>query len=99
MVMALDAGATLSRELGENSTASQCESVEDRLRKHVPPHRGSKQAASLLTLACMMDGEKANKKVIAVGGGENFSTFSGYSMLHANAVPDDIQAAVCNIRT
>src|SRR3546814_3515016 len=78
MVMALDAGATLSRVMGKNLTASQCESIEDRLRKHVPPHGGTKQAAAFVTLAGMMDGEKANKKLIAVGGAENFSTFYGY---------------------
>ncbi|HYH56076.1 MAG TPA: alpha-L-rhamnosidase C-terminal domain-containing protein, partial [Anseongella sp.] len=98
MVMTLDAGASLSRALGENATALQCEEAVSRLRKHVPDHGNSKQAAALLTLAGMMDAEKANKQVIAVGGAKNFSTFYGYYMLHAKAVAGDYQGALDNIR-
>ncbi|QEC52590.1 alpha-L-rhamnosidase-like protein [Anseongella ginsenosidimutans] len=98
MVMALDAGAELSQVLGENTTAGQCEDAVARLRKHVPDHGDSKQAAAMLTLAGMMDGKKANKQVIAVGGAENFSTFYGYYMLHAKAVAGDYQGALDNIR-
>lgn len=98
MVMALDAGAELSRVLGENSTARQCEEAETRLRKHVPDPGNSKQAAALLALAGMMDAEKANNQVIAVGGAKDFSTFYGYYMLHAKAMAGDYQGALDNIR-
>lgn len=98
MVMTLDAGAGLCRELGENATALQCEKVVSRLRKHVPDPGDSKQAAALLTLAGMTDAKKANRQVISVGGAENFSTFYGYYMLHAKAVAGDYQGALDNIR-
>jgi alpha-L-rhamnosidase len=98
MVMTLNDGAELCHILGEEVTATKCESVVKRLRKSVPDAGNNKQAAALLALAGLMPAEKANKDIIAVGGTDNFSTFYGYYMLQAKAKAGDYQGAIDNIR-
>lgn len=98
MVLTFNSGADLCKILNEPETVKICEDALAKLKKYVPEVNKSKQAASLLSLAGMMDPKKANNDVIAVGGAENFSTFYGYYMLKAKAKAGDYQGAINNIR-
>jgi hypothetical protein len=98
LVMTLNAGAELSKTLGDAATAKKCLDVVARLKKNVPDANGSKQAAALLALSGLVPAEKANKDVIAVGGVKNYSTFFGYYMLRAKAKAGDYQGAINDIR-
>ena len=98
MVLTFNAGADLCKILNEPATVKICEDAVTKLKKYVPEVNKSKQAASLLSLAGMLDAKKANNDVIAVGGAENFSTFYGYYMLKAKAKAGDYQGAIDNIR-
>lgn len=98
LVLSLSAGADLSRILGDEATARQCEEAVARLRKYVPDPGDSKQGAALLALSGLMPAAKANREVLAVNGARNFSTFYGYYMLQAQAQAGDYQGALNNIR-
>ncbi|SDC05720.1 alpha-L-rhamnosidase-related protein [Niabella drilacis] len=84
-IWSLECGAKLSAILGDAATAKQCRETAAEMRKIVPPHNNSKQAAALLSLVGMMDAGKAYSDVLSVGGAKNFSTFYGYYMLEAMA--------------
>ncbi len=98
MVMAMDAGAELCAELGDNDLSKQCTEKAALLRTYVPDHNNSKQGAALLALSGLMDAEKADKEVLSVGGSKNFSTFYGYYMLRAMAKAGNYQGALDRIR-
>lgn len=97
MVMTLNAGAELCYVLEETETAKRCEETIAKLKKSVPDAVNNKQAASLLSLAGLMDAKKANQ-IISVGQTKNFSTFYGYYMLQAKAKAGDYDGAIKNIR-
>ncbi len=97
MVLALQAGSDLSMKLGDMATAKKCTEAVNRLKKHIPPHHNSKQAAALLSLAKLLDAKQANE-VLSDGGARNFSTFFGYYMLQAKANASDYQGAINIIR-
>ncbi|WP_316768106.1 alpha-L-rhamnosidase C-terminal domain-containing protein [Pedobacter frigiditerrae] len=97
MVLALQAGSDLSTKLGDLLTAKKCADAVNRLKKYIPAHNNSKQAAALLSLAKLMDAKQANK-VLNDGGSKNFSTFFGYYMLQAKANASDYQGAINIIR-
>lgn len=98
LLMAFEKGAKLCKVLGEEAKAKTYLSLVDKMRKYVPDPNGSKQAASLLTLAGLMDAQKANADIIAVGGPKQFSTFYGYYMLEAQAKAGDYTDALDNMR-
>lgn len=98
MVLSFTAGTDMCKILNEPETAKICENAIAKLKKYVPNVNKSKQAASLLSLAGMMDPKKTNDEVVAVGGAENFSKFYGYYMLKAKAKAGDYQGALNNIR-
>ncbi|TCC89296.1 alpha-L-rhamnosidase [Pedobacter frigiditerrae] len=97
MVLALQAGGDLSTKLGDLSTAKKCTDALIRLKKYIPAHNNSKQAAALLSLAKLLDAKQANQ-VLSDGGAKNFSTFFGYYMLQAKANANDYQGAINIIR-
>ena len=99
MVMTLTDGAELSRILGDEETAQQCDAAVARLKQAVPDPGDNKQAASLMALAGLMPAQKANQEIISVGGTMNFSTFYGYYMLQAKAMAGDYEGAMENIKT
>lgn len=99
MVMTLSDGAELSRILGDEETARNCDAAVAGLRQAVPDAANNKQAASLMALAGLMPAKQANMEVISVGGTQNFSTFYGYYMLQAKALAGDYEGAIENIRT
>ncbi|WP_207427208.1 alpha-L-rhamnosidase C-terminal domain-containing protein [Pedobacter sp. SYSU D00535] len=98
MVLTFEKGARLARTLGEEKKAQAYTKLAERMRKYVPDANGSKQAASLMSMAGILEARKANNEVIAVGGVKNFSTFYGYYMLQAQAQAEAYQAALENIR-
>ena len=111
MMMAINAGAELCQELGEEQMATRC---QERYNKMVeaapaiaeqyfneaqhPTAPGSKQAAALMALAGIVDAEKVNSEVLTVEGGRGFSTFYGYYMLQAMAKAGDYEGAMQIIR-
>lgn len=99
MVWALTAGAEICQILEEPALKRDCEKAVERLKKYVPQHNNSKQAAALLALAGIIPAETANKEVLSVGGAANFSTFYGYYMLQAKAKAGDYNGALNAIRT
>ena len=98
MTMAMDCGEELFTILEDADMAAKCKDAAKRLRNYKPAHNHSKQGASLMALAGLMDAQKANKDVLSVGGSKNFSTFYGYYMLCAMAKAGDYTGALDRIR-
>ena len=111
MMMAIKAGSELCSHLGEEAMAARCQEryakmeevapkiVEQYFREaEHPTAPGSKQAASLMALAGILDAEKANADVLTVEGARGFSTFYGYYMLQAMAKAGDYEGAMQVIR-
>ena len=98
MTMAMDCGEELFTILEDAAMAKKCKEAAVLLRKYTPEHNDSKQGASLMALAGLMDAQKANKEVVSVGGSKNFSTFYGYYMLRAMAKAGDYTNALNRIR-
>ncbi len=96
--LALDNGAYLLRELGEDETAALCEASAERMRQHIPDTNGSKQAASLLALSGLCDPKEINEKVLVPGGGHGYSTFFGYYILAAKAMAGDFAGALSDMK-
>ncbi len=96
--LALDNGAYLLRELGEDEIAALCETAAERMKKHVPDTNGSKQAASLLALSGLADPKEINEKVMIPGGGQGYSTFFGYYILAAKAMAGDHAGALRDMK-
>ncbi|MHC8947374.1 alpha-L-rhamnosidase-related protein [Sphingobacterium hungaricum] len=84
-ILSLEKAALISEFLKDEETKKLCEETVLNLRKHLPEHNQSKQAAALLSLSDMMDPMQAYNEVLSVGGAKNFSTFYGYYMLQAMA--------------
>jgi len=85
LVWALKDGAKLCRILNDEAHAKQSEAIVSRLNKKVKEPNNLKQAAALMTIAGLMDADKAAKDFLLVGGPKGFSTFYGYYMLEALA--------------
>jgi alpha-L-rhamnosidase len=98
MIIALDAGGELAAELADPATKKICEDAAAKLRRHVPDHGGSKQAAGLMALAGLGDPGRLNKDVLAVDGAKRLSTFYGYYVLQARAKAGDYQGCLDAIR-
>ena len=111
MMMAINAGAELCQELGEEQMATRCQERYNKMAEAAPTIAeqyfneaqhptapGSKQAAALMALAGIVDAEKVNSEVLTVEGGRGFSTFYGYYMLQAMAKAGDYEGAMQIIR-
>lgn len=94
MVLAMNAGTELALVMGDKDLSERCKKASKKLSKYVPDHNQSKQGASLMAIAGLIDAKKANKEVISVGGAKNFSTFYGYYMLEAMAKAGNYQGAM-----
>jgi len=97
-VMSLSAGAELCERLGELATAERCKEAEAKLRRRLPEHGGSKQAAALLALAGIYDPAETNESVLSVDGSRGISTFLGYYVLKARGLAGDVVGALQCIR-
>ncbi len=98
LILTLREGAQLCGVLGEEEVAKQCLDTVERLKRHVPDHDGSKQAAALMALAGLGDAAALNREVLAVDGAKRMSTFYGYYVLQARALAGDYQGAIDCIR-
>lgn len=98
LILALEDAAFLLRVLGETEQAVACESGVRRLRTHVPPCGGSKQAAAMLSLSGLGSPEVLNREVIAPCGARGYSTFMGYYLLSAKAKAGDMEGALRDLR-
>ena len=98
MIIALENGSRLCALIGDESLAAEAKTAAGKMRSYVPDMADSKQAAALLSIADIVKPKKADKKVIAVGGVKNFSTFYGYYMLQARAKAGEYKGALDNIR-
>ena len=83
-VRALEAGAEMSRLLGDGSLTERCAQTAKAMREYVPDHVGNSQAAALLAIEDMMDAEDASDIILA-NGPEKFTSFMGYYLLEALA--------------
>lgn len=112
MVWAMQAGQEFASIFDDAALAADCADAEKRLSRaapkiykeflksgFAPDAPGSKQAASLMTLAGLTDAKKADRDILSVNGGHGFSTFYGYLMLEAMARAGDWQGALDIIRS
>ena len=83
-VRALEAGAEMSRLLGDGSLTERCAQTAKAMREYVPDHVGNSQAAALLAIEDMMDAGDASDIILA-NGPEKFTSFMGYYLLEALA--------------
>ena len=83
-VRALEAGAEMSRLLGDGSLTERCSQTAKAMREYVPDHVGNSQAAALLAIEDMMDAGEASDIILA-NGPEKFTSFMGYYLLEALA--------------
>jgi alpha-L-rhamnosidase len=98
MVLAFEAGGELASALGDTDTKRKCDEMVGLLRKHVPDHGHSKQAAALMALAGLGNASTLNREVMAVDGAKRMSTFYGYYVLQARAKAGDYQGCLDAIR-
>lgn len=96
--LALDNGAYLLRELGEDETAALCEASAERMKQHTPAPTTAKQANALMVLAGLADPIEVNEKVLTPGGGHGYSTFMGYYILSAKAKAGDFAGALRDMK-
>lgn len=99
LVMTLESGERLMKELGDAPTAALCAEAAARGRKVVPEVNASKSGAALLSLAGMTDAKKTADEVLKVGGAKNVSTFYGFYVLQALAKAGDSDTALDFIST
>lgn len=98
MRYAMNAGAFILAELGENKIAEKCKLASDRLLKHKPEPGKWKQASALLVMGGICDSKEIYRKTISVGGPEGLSTFLGYFTLTAAAKAEAYTGALDLIR-
>lgn len=98
IIWAMQDASALSELLGKKEDAALCQDVIRRMKKIILPHNNLKQAAALMAIADTMPAQKACEEVIAVGKGNEFSTFYGYYMLEALAKANEHATAMEIIR-
>lgn len=111
MLQAMKAGNELCKVLGEDALAAECEAVGNRMTKAAskvikpflksgvaPDAPGSKQAASLLALAGLMKPEEADRRYLAVNGGQDSLLFMVIICFERWLLPANYQGAIDVIR-
>lgn len=94
LVMSLESGSRLLSVLGDTETARVCQVAVSRLRQHLPPDNGSKQAAALLALAGLREAGEVSDQVLKKDGPQGLSTFYGYYVLQALAQAGEYETAI-----
>ncbi|MFC0216012.1 alpha-L-rhamnosidase C-terminal domain-containing protein [Paenibacillus chartarius] len=97
-IWCMEAGARLCTVMGDHDAEQLCRRTEGSLRKVIPDHNHSKQAASLLALVGQLDPKQANEEVIAPDSPKGYSTFYGYYILKARGEAGDIRGSLDSIR-
>lgn len=98
LILAMEAGAMLCKELDESLLAERYLESAALLRKYVPEHGQSKQAAALMSLAGLVDKNSINEEVLSIDGAKDISTFLGYYVLKARVHAGDIIGSLETIR-
>lgn len=98
MVMTFEKGGLLMQVLGNKGKATDFFSIAKKMKKYVPDSNNSKEAASLLSLAGMINPDNA-EEIINKNGAENFSAYFGYYMLSAQAKAGAYSDALNNIKS
>ena len=98
-IISLEKASFILGVFNEVDAIKTCVNTIAEMKKIVPPHNNSKQAAALMSLVGLMDAEKAYQEVISIGGANKFSTFYGYYMLEAMAKAGKYQEAMDVIST
>jgi alpha-L-rhamnosidase len=98
LVMTLESGARLLKELGETETAQACIDAATLGRKVVPETNGSKSGAALQVLAGLSDAKKT-AQLLKANGASGVSTFYGFYVLQALGLAGETDAAFDIIRT
>ena len=96
--LALDNGAYLLRELGEDETAALCEASAEKMKAHKPEPTTAKQSNAFMVLAGLADANEVNEKIMIPGGGHGYSTFMGYYILAAKAAAGDYAGALNDMK-
>ncbi|QMV41231.1 alpha-L-rhamnosidase-related protein [Cohnella cholangitidis] len=97
-LLAIAAGKALCEHLQEHATAERCQGAIEKLRKPIPGHGNSKQAAALMALSGLADPATVNDEVLSVDGAHRISTFLGYYVLKAKGEAGDITGSLDVIR-
>ena len=97
MIMGFEKGGKLLEVLGETAEAKRYADLVHKMKSYKPDPNQSKQAASLLSLANILDASVMNS-IVRKDGANNFGAFFGYYMLQAHAKAGDYTAALNNIR-
>jgi len=98
-IMSLEKASYILDLFDEEESKKLCDVTIAEMKKVVPPHNNSKQAAALMSLVGLMDANIAYNDVLSVGGAKKFSTFYGYYMLEAMAKAGKYQEAMDIIST
>ncbi|MBR5864104.1 MAG: alpha-L-rhamnosidase [Alistipes sp.] len=111
MLIAMQSGSELCEILGEDALAKECQQMYEKMKAAAPivsqtylnsgkavADPGNKQGAALLTIAGLMDAQKANDEILTQEGVRGFSTFYGYYMLQAMAKAGNYEGAMEMIR-
>ncbi len=96
--MALENGAVMLRDMGEDELAEKCRVTVEKMKTHIPDPNGSKQAAAMLAISGLGDAKKLNDEVISLGGAKKYSTFFSYYISCARAMAGDYVGALDAIR-
>ena len=96
--LALDNGAYLLRELGEDETAALCEASAEKMKQHKPEPTAAKQSNAFMVLAGLADAKEVNEKIMIPGGGHGYSTFMGYYILAAKSAAGDLGGALNDMK-
>lgn len=83
-ILALEAGKEIGKWLTDDELSRKCDETVNEMKVYRPSDENNKQAAALLSLANIIDTNKA-AEVILKNGAEDFATFYGYYMLEALA--------------
>lgn len=98
-IMSLEKASYILGLFNEDQSKKLCDVTVAEMKKNVPPHNSSKQAAALMSLVGLIDANEAFNDVLSVGGAKKFSTFYGYYMLEAMAKAGKYQEAMDIIST
>jgi alpha-L-rhamnosidase len=97
-ILSLEAASELGEALKDKDITTTANQSIALLKKHIPVNTGSKQGTALLSLAGIIPAAQAEKDILSVGGGKNFSTFYGYYILQAMAKAGNYEGAMSIIR-
>ena len=98
MILGLEAAAWLCEHLKEDPARRSCLDTVARLLTCPPAVTHRKQAVAMMSLAHLIDAEKANNDVLGKEPFNGLSAFFGYYVLQARSLANDYQGCIDVIR-